>query len=177
MLTTMSEFSKKQPSAGESAEALPTQEMRGLELVGGHNILELLRHGRVRLSGEDGATVELWEPEELDDEEKYRVKFNVVFSDAMKERYPDPLPPNPTGIFLNSKSVEPGSRNDGNCLVAVDGWGLYGPDGERLLHESRKFVLRDITKIELIVPADSVENPVDRTLGASALWAISEEAE
>jgi hypothetical protein len=172
----MSELSKQQHPAGElvPAEEFPVEEKRGLELIGGHNILELLRHGRVRLSGEDGATVELGELEELDDD-AYRVKLEVNFSAAMRERYPGPLPPNPTSIFHESKFIEPGSRNYGNCLFVVDGWGLYGPDGDRIRHESQRFVLRDITKIEFMVPPD-VEHPLDRALGASALRSVPEVA-
>lgn len=179
LVTIMSERNNEQYRSGEPASAeqqLPSEALRRLELSGCQNIVELLRYGRVRLSGEDGATVELWEPEEVEGG-GHRVKLDVSFSDGMRDRYPEPLPPNPTSIVHNPRFIEPGSRNYGGVSLEVEGWGLYGPDGRRARHNSRRFVLRDVTKVELMVPADTVESPSDRALGAGALRAISETAE
>jgi hypothetical protein len=121
-----------------------------LDLRGPQSIVDLVYRGLVRLHGEDGAMVELWDPEPIG-ETAHRVNLHVTFSTLMTARYKDPLPENPTSVIRNRKSIEAGGTLLGVCGFKVDGWGLYSADGNRVRHESRSFILRDISKVQVVV--------------------------
>jgi hypothetical protein len=172
-LTTMSEAAKNTNRASESDRAhleqgdSPFPAWR-VQLEGRHSLLSLVRRGRVRLFGEDGATVDLWEPVQVDGS-RHRVRLAVSFSDGMRERYADPLPDNPTALISEFKEIEPGSPDLNLCGFRVEGWGLYSPAGERVRHDSRTFVLRGISGAELLLPGDPCASTVVQAIGASAI--------
>lgn len=135
-----------------------TRNVRVIELEGRQNLVDLVHRGRVRLHGEDGAIVDLWEPNHVRGD-MYRVRLAVSFSPGMRERYnivEKPLPEEPTCVLQDFEDVEVGSRLYGNKSFSVDGWDLYNAEGERIRHHNRTFVLRDLSRIELLtdgVPA------------------------
>jgi hypothetical protein len=129
--------------------------IRVIELEGRQNLVDLVYRGRVRLYGEDDATVDLWGPEYICDD-KHRVRLDVNFSLGMHERYnidEKPLPLESTCILQEFEDVEVGSRLYGNKSFSVDGWDLYDAAGERIRHHNRTFVLRSLSRIELLVSA------------------------
>lgn len=128
-----------------------------VELKGPQNLVALVYRGRVRLHGEGGATVDLWKPEEVEPG-RHRVRLEVVFSEAMAERYirnREPLPRQATCVIDEWYNREVGNPIYGNVSFSVDGWGLYDAEGRRVRHENRHFVLRDLSKIELVAEENS----------------------
>jgi hypothetical protein len=125
------------------------------ELQGRQRLVELVYRGHVRLHGEGGAAVDVWQPERLGNG-KHRVRLTVSFSIDMSQRYlkagDPPLPDNPTSVLDEATDdIEVGSRLYDGFLFSVDGWGLYDNRGKRIRHHSRTFILRAVSRIELLV--------------------------
>jgi hypothetical protein len=87
----------------------------------------------------------------------------------MSARYHEPLPEYPTALIYEFEDIEPNDQDMGMCGFQVEGWGLYSQDGRRARHNSRTFVLREISSVELIVANDDRHPRNARTLGAAAL--------
>lgn len=142
------------PEVSLYADVTETGQVRAVELSGRQTLTGLVYQGRVRLHGEDGATVELSEPEHISDN-RHRVRLTVNFSEGMRTRYSideNPFPDNPTCVLQGNEYVEVGSRLYGGRAFWVEGWCVYNAAGERIRHHDRPFALRGLSKIELLIP-------------------------
>ncbi|MFB4295326.1 hypothetical protein [Actinomadura sp. NTSP31] len=133
---------------------------RAVEVCGRHNLAKLAYLGCVRLHGEGGAVVEISEPQAVGDGD-HRVRLVIRLSAAMTERYRDPLPEDLISSISEHRDVQAGDSAYNFCGFEIQGWGLYGSDGERVRHHSRRFILRDISKVEVIVRGDAAVLPED----------------
>jgi hypothetical protein len=94
------------------------------------------------------------------------MRLDVHFSEGMRARYSideKPLPVRPTCVLHDFEAVEVGSQLYGGKNFSVDGWDVNNAEGERIRHHDRTFVLRDLSKIELLVE-DIPEMPPSGTL-------------
>lgn len=128
---------------------------RAIEVRGRHSLVRLAYLGRVRLHGEGGAMVEISEPRAVGDGD-HRVRLAVRLSASLAERYRDPLPDDLVSVISEHRDVQAGDAAHNFCGFEIQGWGLYGSDGERVRHHSRRFILRDISKVEVVVRGDAV---------------------
>lgn len=148
-----------------SAENPPESDVRSigtderlLELHGRNDLGELVQRGRVRLHSADGSVIEISNPtreEWRDPDGFYHVRLVATLSDEMKRRHPDPIPDDATTMVHYRDYVEVDSELYSGEVFDIDGTGA---------RPWQSLVLRNIRKIELVVPRGDEDLP--RHLGA-----------
>lgn len=140
------------------------QRVSVLELAGCQSIGELVQHGRVRLHGQDGSSVDLWDPRpRRPSKTLLTVRFAANLSEAMKKRYPQPLPQEATTTTYLGDAIEIGSEIFGGRCFEIDDW-----------RPTTFLTLRDISRIELIV-ARAQKDAAIHALGAEAVRAVTQQ--